>query len=115
MNKELVVRQEAVCGPKWQKVYMERGSVWSSSGSVLGPIRFLIFINDIDDEARNFDLLQKFSDNTKLAHGIHSKANSDELQANLNQLSIWAERQGMAFNVNKCKVMYVGMGNSRYQ
>ncbi len=82
---------------------------------MLGPILFLIFVNDINDDARNMDLLRKFTDDTKLAHGIHSKANSDELQGEPEPAIDLKERWGMTFNVNKCKVMQVGRGNPGYQ
>ncbi len=82
---------------------------------MLGPILFLIFVNDINDDARNMDLLRKFTDDTKLAHGIHSKANGDELQGEPEPDIDLRERWGMAFNVNKCKVMKVGRGNPVYK
>jgi ribonuclease P/MRP protein subunit RPP40 len=118
---ELLLTRNWLSGRKQCVVLNGKKSTWREvlsrvpQGSVLGPILFLFFINDSDDEARNIDLLLKFADDTKLAHRIHSKTNGDELQASLSQLSIWAERWGMAFNVNKCKVMHVGRGNPGYQ
>ncbi len=37
-------------------------------GSVLGPILFLIFINDLDMEVKRLGIVRKFADDTKLGH-----------------------------------------------
>ena len=55
-------------------------------GSVLGPILFLIFINDLDTAAGQVGLLKKFADDTKLGHSVETLAKREELQASLDRL-----------------------------
>jgi hypothetical protein len=81
-------------------------------GSVLGPILFNIFINDLDDMATAKQLLKKFADDTKIGQIIESQSDVQELQATLDRLCGWATTWGMAFNVAKCHVMHVGRHNS---
>jgi hypothetical protein len=80
-------------------------------GSVLGPVLFNIFINDIDDEATLRQILKKFADDTKVGQVIEQPADSAELQATLDRMFDWAQRWGMSFNVQKCHVMHVGRNN----
>jgi hypothetical protein len=82
-------------------------------GSVLGPILFLIFINDLDSAAKMVDIVMKFADDTKLGNSVDTLKGIEEMQAALDQLSSWADTWGMAFNVKKCKVMHVGHNNEK--
>ena len=49
-------------------------------GSVLGPLLFLIFINNIDEVASNIDILIKFADDTKGMKTVKSEADRNTLQ-----------------------------------
>ena len=49
-------------------------------GSVLGPLLFVIFINDIDDCAENIDILLKFADDTKLGHNASTVEECEKLR-----------------------------------
>jgi hypothetical protein len=80
-------------------------------GSVLGPILFNIFINDLDEVATARQLLKKFADDTKLGQVINDNSDVLELQATLDRLCRWADTWGMMFNVQKCHVMHVGRNN----
>ena len=59
-------------------------------GSVLGPILFLIYINDLDDDITSKVL--KFADDTKVFRKIKSDADRQHLQDDLNKLIEWSEK-----------------------
>ena len=75
-------------------------------GSVLGPILFIIFINDLD--ANILSKIVKFADDAKLAQAVHNVAGRDQLRDDLLNLFKWSEDWQMAFNVDKCKIMHIG-------
>ena len=75
-------------------------------GSVLGPLLFLIYINDLDINI--VSSLSKFADDTKLMHEISSIEDANQLQLDLHTLYDWAEEWQMMFNLDKCKVMHLG-------
>ena len=80
-------------------------------GSVLGPLLFVIFINDIDDNIVNKIL--KFADDTKLLGAVSTKAEVDELRKDLHKLFSWSQEWQMLFNVAKCGVVHFGHNNPR--
>ena len=57
-------------------------------GSVLGPILFVIYINDIDEEVCNN--LLKFADDIKLFSRISSNKDAEILQRDLNTMHRWS-------------------------
>ena len=59
-------------------------------GCILGPLLFLIFVNDIPDSA---DLLL-FADDTKC---FHHSSDCDSLQCDLNNLSAWSNLWNLHF------------------
>jgi hypothetical protein len=80
-------------------------------GSVLGPILFTIFINDLDDGIKN--IIKKFADDTKIMGMAGSIEQVYGIREDLSRLDEWSQRWQMKFNVDKCKVMYLGHGNSK--
>ena len=82
-------------------------------GSVLGPILFLIYINDLDDDITSKVL--KFADDTQVFRKIKSDADRQHLQDDLNKLIEWSEKWQMLFNFGKCKCLHTGHGNEDAQ
>ena len=78
-------------------------------GSVLGPLLFVIYINDLDCGLVN--RIVKFADDAKLGGRVDSQRSFQNLQDDLNTLSRWANTWQMSFNANKCKVMHIGNSN----
>ena len=74
-------------------------------GSVLGPILFLIYINDLPEEV--YSQVRLFADDTALYLTLESEDDSSTLQNDLNILSAWETRWDMGFNPSKCQVVHV--------
>jgi ribonuclease P/MRP protein subunit RPP40 len=72
-------------------------------GSVLGPLLFLIFINDIGDKLTVLFFL--FADDAKLLNQIVKRPDCETLQANLDEIMSWCTRNKLSLNTNKCQVM----------
>ena len=87
-------------------------SAWSAvssgvpQGSIVGPLLFIVYINDLDEKMTSTVL--KFADDTKI-----SSISQQELQRDLDTAVGWAQTWQMQFNTNKCKVMHVGHRNER--
>jgi len=81
-------------------------------GSVLGPVLFLIFINDLENGLYNF--VFKFADDTKIADIVNSTVDRDLVQRDLEVVEDWSATWQMQFNTAKCKVMHVGHNNKKY-
>ena len=69
-------------------------------GSVLGPILFLIFINDIGTSLHD-SKLKSFADDTKLSRNVSCQADAVKLQHDLNRVMEWSVANNMALNEEK--------------
>ena len=75
-------------------------------GSVLGPLLFLIYVNDLPEWIKTN--IKMFADDTKLWNTIRQASDSRELQEDFNRLREWSNKWLLDFNIEKCKVMHVG-------
>ncbi len=73
-------------------------------GSILGPLLFLVYINDLPDcvsSAKTY----LFADDTKCSQLISSPSDVNLLQADLDRLYQWSVKWSLSFNEQKCIVL----------
>ena len=88
------VRYEVVvesCFSNWRPV-----TSGVPQGSVLGPLLFVIYTNDLDENIGG--MVSKFADDTKIDGIVDSEESYLQLQRDLDQLGQWADEWQMEFN-----------------
>ena len=94
------------CHSSWSKV-----SSGVPQGSVIGPLLFIIYINDIDYAIDALTVIKKFADDTKICRHVDNTTDRDQLQHQLDNLFHWSREWQMLFNLDKCVVMHLGSSN----
>ncbi len=88
-------------------------SSWSSvtsgvpQGSILGPLLFVLFINDLPDHVENEIETFLYADDTKLHQTINSPNDWLSLQRSLTNLDNWSKENKLCSNATKCKVLTI--------
>lgn len=72
-------------------------------GSVLGPLLFLIFINDLSDYISS--TVRLYADDCCVYRTISSEADAVTLQHDLNSVYSWCQKWNMALNLSKCNLV----------
>jgi len=81
-------------------------------GSILGPLLFVIYVNELPDIVRN--LLYLFADDTKLFAKIADWNDYASLQEDLDNLFGWSQSWQLLFKLPKCMVMHMGTHNPQF-
>ena len=81
-------------------------------GSVLGPLLFLIFINDLPNNVQSG--IKIFADDTKIYNKASHPISVQSLQEDIDRVYKWSEEWQLRFNVEKCSVLHIG-SNNRHQ
>ena len=74
-------------------------------GTVLGPLLFLIYINDLPFNVKSTTRL--FADNTIVFQKVQIETDADILKGDLDDLQKWASTWLMEFNVDKFQLLRV--------
>ncbi|XP_022795610.1 zinc finger protein OZF-like [Stylophora pistillata] len=74
-------------------------------GTVLGPLLFLLYINDLPDNVQS--TIRLFADDALLYGVIASDADCDLLQSDLHRLESWQHYWQMEFSPSKCKIVTI--------
>jgi len=82
-------------------------------GSVLGPLLFILYVNDIPDIVDS--KIKMFADDIKIYATITSFRETLILQNGLDKLCDWAKEWLLRFNTSKCKHLKYGTTTSPYK
>ena len=78
-------------------------------GTVLGPLLFLIYINDLPDVCDSYSKMSLFADDAKIYTYINNVDDCISLQHNANKLYQWTQDWELTLNIDKCTVCKYGM------
>ena len=81
-------------------------------GSVLGPILFIFFINDMHDMITS--MIHLFADDTKISLRLTNQNQTNDFQNDIDRLDEWSDRWKLRFNGAKCKTMHIGYHNDKH-
>ena len=78
-------------------------------GSILGPLLFVLFINDLADVLNEGSDILMYADDTKIWRVIHSESDQIKLQEDINNMYAWSVLNKMNFHPDKCKVITIAL------
>ena len=74
---------------------------------VMGPLMFLLYVNDIADKISPQTRIKLFADDCLLYRTIDTKQDHKQLQQDLNTLVDWSHTWLMTFNAAKCHLLKI--------
>ena len=86
---------------------------WVPQGTVMGPLLFLIYINDLPSNVSPGTTVRLFADDCLVYRDITSEEDQLTLQKDLAALQDWAEKWGMRFNPKKCNILRISRRRPR--
>ena len=97
----------------WEQQVQVGGAFWSPTsvdlgvpqGTVLGPLLFLLHINDLPQVVSS--QVRLFADDCLLYRGNRCREDQVALQRDLTTLSEWVDTWGMKVNAAKCNIMHI--------
>ena len=106
-HERLITWIESFLVDRYQQVVISGHSSYLSKvlsgvpqGSVLGPLLFILFINDMECCVKH-STIRFFADDTRILKHIHSSIDVDLLQQDLNSVILWAKENNMALHEDK--------------
>lgn len=94
------------------QLYLTKSGV--SQGSNLGPLEFIIMINDLPKVVENARCLL-FADDLKLLMEIKGREDCVRLQQDVDRVVEWSRKNKLQFNVSKCQIITFGRSRLPHQ
>ncbi len=120
VSGDLLAWIKAFLTDRKQKVCLsDASSGWSPvtsgvpQGSVLGPILFLIFINEMVEAAAPANI-KLYADDAKIYGLANTPQQAEIIADSMQNVKLWASRWQLNLAVQKCGVLHVGNGNGKF-
>ena len=118
LNNGIIDWIEAFLTNRKQRVRIKQSySKWAQvisgvpQGSVLGPILFIIYINDLIEHCDSGSDIFLFADDAKIFSLVSKKEDCITLQQDLDKFNDWIGKWLLSLNVGKCKTVSIGKNN----
>ena len=82
-------------------------------GSILGPLLFIIYVNDLSNSSQVFDFIS-YADDTTLLSTLGNLNTTAQLNVELANVNEWLEINQLSLNKDKCKYMVFHMPQKRF-
>ena len=105
MDRVFSLFQTAACCSKWNKIRLGLRFVRFPQGTVLGPVLFSLYINDITTDIDSE--IRLFADDCVCYREIKGTEDTVKLQEDIDRLGCWARKWGMRFQPVKCNIMQI--------
>jgi hypothetical protein len=119
INDKTVTWIQSFLADREQRVVLgKESSNWSRvtsgvpQGSVLGPLLFVIYINDLTKAIENRAGL--YADDSKVFRTVENEVDRLSLQKDIDALVNWSFESGLPLNSMKCHVMHLGKNNRQF-
>ena len=76
-------------------------------GSILGPVLFILYVNDMVTQVSENTSVNLFADDAKVVRTINCRLDYILLQRDINQLFDWSNTWLLNFNITKCKLLRI--------
>ena len=115
IHKNLIGWIKCFLANRKQKVHVEETfSNWAAvisgipQGSILGPLLFIIYINDLVEYCNSGSEIYLFADDAKMFSYVTQNENNKQLQQDLNKFKEWMDTWLLSLNVDKCRSVSYG-------
>ena len=105
LGSRLLEDKGANSGSRWFQMRPTKVISGVPQGTVLGPLLFLMHINDLPSVVTSQERL--FAEDCLMYRPIRSIADQVALQQDLAALERWGDTWGMRFNAGKCHIMHI--------
>ena len=102
-------KQRALVSGKFSTILDVKSGV--PQGSILGPLLFVLFINDIHTKISENTQIMLYADDTKIWRHILALIDHEILQRDIDSLNAWATLNKMKFHPEKCKILSINNFN----
>ena len=107
MDQQLPGRSQPTSTARWIIINFCPIESGVSQGSVLGPLLFILYINDIPKYISTESVARLFADDRVLHRRIYSEEGAHKLQKDLDGLQKWKRDWLIEFHSQKCQTMHI--------